>query len=61
MANDIKTWDCGALVTTIGALSIFRSARAFTPEGAAEGDDQIEHRYTVRVDPSLKVTMSRRA
>jgi hypothetical protein len=52
MANDTETWDRGELVTTIGPLSIFRSASAFTPEGAADGDIQIEHRYTVRVDPA---------
>ena len=56
MANDVETWDRGELVTTIGPLAIFRSASAFTPEGAADGDIQIEHRYTVRVDPSWITT-----
>jgi len=56
MANDTETWDRGELVTTIGPLSIFRSASAFIPEGAADGDIQIEHRYTVRVDPSWITT-----
>jgi len=56
MANDVETWDRGELVTTIGPLSIFRSASAFTLEGAADGEIQIEHRYTVRVDPSWVTT-----
>jgi hypothetical protein len=56
MANETETWDRGELVTTIGPLAIFRSATAFTPEGAAEGDIQIENRYTVRVDPSWVTT-----
>jgi len=57
MANDTETWDRGELVTTIGPLSIFRSASAFTPEGA-ENDSEIpiEHRYTIRVDPSWVTT-----
>jgi hypothetical protein len=45
MANGTETWDRGELVTTIGPLSIFRSASAFTPEGAAsDAEIQIEHR-----------------
>ncbi|MGA2813888.1 MAG: hypothetical protein ABSG16_21000 [Candidatus Acidiferrum sp.] len=56
MANDTETWDRGELVTTIGPLSIFRSASAFTPEGATDGEIQMEHRYTVRVDPSWVTT-----
>ena len=57
MANDTETWDRGELVTTIGPLSIFRSASAFTPEGAENDSEiQIEHRYTVRVDPSWVTT-----
>lgn len=56
MANDTETWDRGELVTTIGPLSIFRSASAFTPDGDTSGEIQIEHRYTVRVDPSWITT-----
>ncbi len=57
MANETETWDRGELVTTIGPLSIFRSASAFTPEGAENDSEiQIEHRYTVRVDPSWVTT-----
>ena len=56
MANDTETWDRGELVTTIGPLAIFRSATAFTPDGATDGEIQIEHRYTVRVDPSWVTT-----
>jgi hypothetical protein len=56
MTNETETWDRGELVTTIGPLSIFRSASAFTPEGDASGEIQIEHRYSVRVDPSWITT-----
>jgi hypothetical protein len=52
--NEITTWDRGELVSTIGPLSIFRTATAFTvdaADGSENAEIQIEHRYTVRVDP----------
>jgi hypothetical protein len=57
MANETESWDRGELVTTIGPLTIFRSASAFAAEGAENSSEiQIEHRYTVRVDPSWVTT-----
>ena len=53
--NDISTWDRGELVSTIGPLSIFRTATAYQPAPADGGNAsaiEIEHRYTVRVDPA---------
>jgi hypothetical protein len=53
--NDIQTWDRGELVTTIGPLSIFRTAaviNAANEDGSSEAEPQVEHRYTVRVDPA---------
>ena len=53
--NDTETWDRGELVTTIGPLSIFRTAAVIYPanEDGSEGTEaQVEHRYTVRVDPA---------
>lgn len=52
--NESTTWDRGELVSQIGPLSIFRTATAFTvnsEDGSNNGEIQIEHRYTVRVDP----------
>ena len=53
--NEVTTWDRGELVSTIGPLSIFRTATAFTvdsEDGSNGSAIQIEHRYTVRVDPA---------
>ena len=53
--NDTQTWDRGELITTIGPLSILRTATAIFPsseDGSSETEVQIEHRYTVRVDPA---------
>jgi hypothetical protein len=55
MANDTETWDRGELLTTIGPLSIFRTATAIYPSTENETENSeilIEHRYTVRVDPA---------
>jgi len=52
--NEIATWDRGELVSQVGPLSIFRTATAFTVDSGNSSDNpgiQIEHRYTVRVDP----------
>jgi len=52
--NEIATWDRGELVSQVGPLSIFRTATAFTvnsEDGSNNSEIQIEHRYTVRVDP----------
>jgi hypothetical protein len=59
MANENETWDRGELVTTIGPLSIFRSAIAIYPATENETEEsevQIVNRYTVRVDPSWITT-----
>jgi hypothetical protein len=53
--NDVQTWDRGELVTTVGPLSIFRTAAVIYPtneDGSAGTEAQVEHRYTVRVDPA---------
>ena len=57
--NDVTTWDRGELISTIGPLSIFRTATAFTvkaEDGSDNSEIQIEHRYTVRVDPAWITT-----
>jgi hypothetical protein len=57
MANDNETttWDRGELVATVGPLSIFRTATAFqttSDDGSSTSEIQIEHRYTIRVNPA---------
>jgi hypothetical protein len=57
--NDVSTWDRGELVSTVGPLSIFRTATAFAvaaEDGSSSSEIQVEHRYTVRVDPSWITT-----
>jgi hypothetical protein len=53
--NDTTTWDRGELVASVGPLSIFRTASAFqttADDGSTTSDIQIEHRYTIRVNPA---------
>ncbi len=53
--NETTTWDRGELVATVGPLSIFRTATAFqtaSDDGSGTSDIQIEHRYTIRVNPA---------
>jgi hypothetical protein len=53
--NETTTWDRGELVATVGPLSIFRTATAFqttSDDGSSTSEIQIEHRYTIRVNPA---------
>ena len=53
--NDTTTWDRGELVASVGPLSIFRTASAFqttADDGSTTSEIQIEHRYTIRVNPA---------
>jgi len=53
--NEVTSWDRGELVATVGPLSIFRTATAFqtaADDGSVTSEIQVEHRYTVRVDPA---------